>query len=580
MKYLCVHCDKTFEHKGEKKPRCPECMRVNGLEPVAQAKAKAPTRPAWVLPTVVGGALLAAGLGYAWWAGQAADTVTGDVPLAPLDRAAILGHLRHHGVDARQLNTYLVPDEATETWAERAAGDASGPQAKAAAILQAIRARAAAGAFERWSFGIPRDTPIAPPSEILTRLREDDSHNHLYPLEAASLMVTALRSQDVPAMVAEAIRFPGDRAPPDPTGQLGYYVVAVYPGDAGEGEPHYYDPYLGRDVPPDETRVLDDVQVVAAALSHRALHLLSRESDPERAMEASQQAVRLDGRSPENRGVRGAILLAAGQAEEGLDELVSARQLRTDAPRRNLLAGVYMAQGDLDSASREVAAALEEYPDFASGHATLAAIHLARQETGLAHAELEDAERLDPDLHLLPQLWAGYFATIGDMPQAVERARLSVQRNPDIQTRLMAARIYRAASRYDLMRREAHAVLDRTPSARQPEMREVIQRMLGSTALEPLEDDEVEAEGAPIGDLGGLGGGSEPLDLDLGGGGEPGQLQLGGGGGGPSLLGGERLGSPGLQLGSGGGGGQLQLGGGGGAGGGGSGLRLDLGDGE
>jgi hypothetical protein len=153
-----------------------------------------------------------------------------------------------------------------------------------------------------------------------------------------------------------------------------------------------------------------------------------------------------------------------------------------------------------------------------------------------------------------------------------------VQRNPDIQTRLMAARIYRAASRYDLMRREAHEVLDRTPSPRQPEMREIIQRMLGPTALEPLEDDELEPE--DLGDLGGLGG-SEPLDLpDLGGGEPGGQLQLGGGGGGgPSLLGGEQLGSPGLQLGGGGGGGQLQLGGGGGSGGGG-GLRLDLGDGE
>ena len=35
------------------------------------------------------------------------------------------------------------------------------------------------------------------------------------------------------------------RTPPDPSGQLGYFVVAVYDGEPGEGDPTYYDPYLG-----------------------------------------------------------------------------------------------------------------------------------------------------------------------------------------------------------------------------------------------------------------------------------------------------------------------------------------------
>ncbi len=380
--------------------------------------------------------------------------MSGEVPLAPLDRAATLGHLRNEGVDARDLATMLVPDDAIETWAEQVAGNASGAEAKAQAIQEAIRARAAAGAFDRWSFGVPRETPLAPPSRVLTWLGEDDGHHHLYPLEVAALMTSALRAQDVNAMVAEAVRFPGDRTPPDPSGQLGYFVVAVYPGEAGQGDPTYFDPYGGRTTPPDEERVLTDLQAIGAAIGTKALHLLSRESDPERAMESSTHALRLDQRSPTLRAVRGAILIAAGHVDEGVRELQAAKQLRSDAPWRNLLAGVYLAPSpfqDLDAASREVSSALEQYPEFAPGHATLAAIHLSRQETDQAHTELEEAERLDPQYHLLPQLWASYYVTTGDVGRAIEHAREAIARNPgDVQAHLMAARLYRQAERFDL----------------------------------------------------------------------------------------------------------------------------------
>ncbi|MGE0791641.1 MAG: tetratricopeptide repeat protein [Sandaracinaceae bacterium] len=583
-KYLCVHCDKTFVHEGEKKPRCPSCMRVNGLETVAAPRSDAERqRPPWMMWAVAGGVIAAGAIAYAVWAGDAAETVEGDAPLAALDRSEVTGYLRARGVDAHQLNMLLVSTDPIEEWAEHAVGSASTPTAKAEAIQTAIRARASEGAFERWSFGIPRNTPPALPEQVLEWMQEDGAHHHLYPLEVAALMASALRAVDVPAIVAEAVKYEGERRPADPSGQLGYYVVAVYPGTPGEGEPTTYDPYEGREVAPSELRPLTDLEAIGAMLGHRALYLLSRESDPERAVEASSQALRLDGRSAANRAVRGAILLAAGQADEGLEELTSAKQLRSDGPRRNLLASVYLAQQDVEGASREVSAALEEYPEFASARATLAAIHLTRGETDEARAELQEAERIDPQLHLLPQLWAEYYASTGEIDRAVQRAQQAVEQNGDIQTRLMAARIYRQAARYDLMRREAHAVLERTPPRRESDMRELIRRMLGPTALEPIED-----EAAPLadGDEGewddsdvGLGDPSS-LSLDsplLGTGGGGGPSLLGGGGGGPSLLGDdERLGGGGgggLGL---GGGGDLSLGGGGG-GGGGDGLSLDLG---
>lgn len=569
MKYLCVHCDKIFEHDEEagKKPRCPKCMRVNGLEvlPAPKKRSSSAERPPWLGWVTAGGLLVAAGVGYAFWAHRAADTVSGDVPLLPLDRAATDGYLRARGIDARELNQLLLPSDAIDRWADEVSGDVRGTMEKAGAIRDAIRARAEAGAFERWSFGVPRDTPMALPEQVLEMLAEEGARHHLYPLELAALMVSALRAEGVEAMVADVVRYPGDRAPPDPSGQLGYYVVAVYPGSAGEGEPRYFDPYGGREGQPEDARVLTDLEAIGAALSTRGLYLLSRESQPERAIEASNQAVRLDGRSPSNRAVRGAILIAAGRTEEGLDELDSAKQLRPDAPRRNLLAGIHLAQQDLDAASREVTAALEDAPEFAPGHATLAAIHLARGEADLARSELEQAQRIDPQLHQLPQLWAMYYATTGDLPRAVERAQHAVEANPDIQTRLLAARIYRQAARYDLMRREARAVLDRTPSRREAEMRELIRRMLGPTALEPIDEDvALEEEEEEDQALGRWETDSLRLDSPLLGGDA---TSSGPSGGRPSLLGDDEELGGGLRLGGGGGGyglggGDLQLGGG------------------
>ncbi|MBZ0116186.1 MAG: tetratricopeptide repeat protein, partial [Sandaracinaceae bacterium] len=451
--------------------------------------------------------------------------------------------LEREHVDARQLGELLVVTDAVQSFADRAAGSASGAQAISQAILRHIRARAAAGAFDRWSIGVPRDTPLALPAQVAEWLGDDDGHRHLYPLEVAALMTVALRAKGVPAMIAEVYQFRGDRAPADASGQIGYFAVAVYPGEPGEGDPRFYDPYGGREVQPEAERVLTDLQAIGQALNHRALHLLARESDAERAMDESSSAMRLDRRSPGVRAVRGAVLIAAAQPNEGLQELEAARQLRDDPPRRNLLAQIYFAQGDLDAASSQVSSALEDAPDFAAGRATLAAIQLARGESDLARGELEEARRADPDLHLLPMLWAEYYAVTGDTDRAVTEASEGIRRNPgDLRSRLMAARIYRQAARYDLMRREARAILERTPPARRPEMEQLVTRLLGPTALDPEEDALASAEEDEGLDDEGLEdeGPSEPgglrLDSSLMGGGAQGPSVLGGGGRGPSLL--------------------------------------------
>lgn len=532
MRYLCLNCEERFEHDPESKAklRCPKCLRVTGLEKAYDPKKAPPPRSPWLVPGAVAAVLAALVGGWAVWHSNGPVTVGDEVPDGPLDQEVLEAHLHHRHVDARPLTRFLAPNDALESLGDSAHG--SGAQALAQSVYESIRARAEAGALSRWSMGVPRETPVQDASAAWEWLEEDGTHRRLYPLEVAAIMASALRTRGVNAMLAEAFAFPGDHAPPDPSGHFGYFVVAVYDGEAGEGDPHFYDPYGGHDEAPEDgdVTVLNDLQAIGAALSLRAIHMLVRESDAERALSVSEDAIGLYPRSPTVRAVRGAILLAAGNAPEALQEFRAAADIREDAPRRNLLASMYLAQGETDDANREVSAALEEASDYAAAHGTLAAIHMASAEPDQALHELQEAERLDPDLHLLPGLWANYYAGTGELDRAVEYARSAVDASAgDSQTRLMAARIYRMASRYDDMRREARAVLDATPSGRRDQMSALIRELLGPTALEaPLDEEELDEE-----DLEDDGEGGGDLTLDGTG------FQLGapslGGGGGPDL---------------------------------------------
>lgn len=506
MRYLCLNCETRFEHDPEenKKLRCPKCMRVTGLEKVEDAKVKAPEKP-WLVPAVVGGALAVVLGGYATWRSSQPTAVEGDAPLRPLEASELEGYVRAESADDHGLAGLLVADEALEDFASAAIDGASGNQDRAAAVLAAFRDKAEESRFVRWSLGVPRETEPATASAAFEWLGEENARARLYPIEAAAILTAALRSQGIDAMVAEIYRFPGDDAPPDPAGHFGYFGVAVYDDEVGEGDPTIYDPWAGHDAQPDEDdlRVMTDVEALGAAVSIQGLTLMVRENDPERAVTVSGDAISLCPRSPATRSVRGAILLASGNPTEALAEFESAEQLRSDGPRHNLLASLYLAQGEIEDAQREVNAALEEFPDFAGAHATLAALHLANAEPDEAEDELRTAERLDPDLHVLPSLWANFYANAGDLDRAVEYARRAVEVNPgDLQSRLMAARIYRQAARYDDMRREARAVLEATPDSGRERMEDLIRELLGPTALEDpdeeeLTDEELEEAGEP-----------------------------------------------------------------------------------
>ncbi|MFK8003564.1 MAG: hypothetical protein AB8H86_28590 [Polyangiales bacterium] len=547
--YTCVHCSHEFRFDGEDDPtRCPSCMRKGGIE---AAHVAPEGRPSWMIPAVVAACVLGAAGVYAATSAEGRGESAGEIPLTPLSANDLAAHLREGGADP-ELAEVMQGGEAAEALAEHATGSTAA--AKLEALHAYIQQRRDDDGYALLSLDMPRE--MSPhDAEWAAAALASDEETELYPLEVAFAAVAALREADVPAMVAELWFLEDTRRPPDPSGQMGYFGVALV--DEG-GDASYTDVYAGETVDSDSARVLNDVQAVAAYLSLRGLQRLVHENDSVRAMGDVQRALRLDERSPYIRTARGTILTQSGGIEEGVRELEAAANLRRDAPRSNNLGGLFIALERYDDADQAITSALEEQPDFAFAHANLAVIHMSRGESSDAFRQLERAERLEPTLHVLPLLMAQYYLSERDSGSAERWVQRAIERQPrSVQTHLAAAQIYGSLGESDKMRREVQATLELVPAERRDLFRQEIRARLGASALEEPDDlgdfggDDLgdELGGDELGDLGDLG--------DLGG------LGLGGGGGG-GLLGGGDSGGPSLLDGDLGGGGDFDLGGGGG----------------
>lgn len=543
MTHRCSHCDLEFEHDPKKSDvvRCPKCLRAQGLEHLQDEDGKGRQKKApedsarWRPHRLILGAIAVATVVAAWFvlSGPDVEDLPQAVPARPLQVEEAAEYLRRESIKTDMAAFFEAPSSFE-----------GGSTAKS--VQAYVAARKKAGAFATWARVRATGDDVRTPPAVAQALGNKDKVK-LYPLEVAWMAVVWLRDQGVPAGLAEIVSLEGEKAPPDPSGRLGYYGVATSMADDAE----VVDVYGGAKKVKSARR-LNDMQAIAAILSLQAMTAFET-GDSQKASRLAQSALDLDGKSPVVRSAYSEALLS-GVAQDAIKEIEHAHNLRPDAPRRLARAKVALAQGQLDQADKIIATLIAEYPDYASAHAMLSVIHLARHELDEAANRLDRAAKLAPDFPELDLFRAEISAARGDLSRAAEFARSALrEKHVRWQTRLRAAMLLRAAGDYDEMRRQAHAIIEAVPEQQRALIRAQVEQLLGPTALEDpdaLAADTSEEGSADLQLPGSsLLGADDDLDvsllddelstdlqLDMGQGAAGGGLRLGGGGGsGPKL---------------------------------------------
>ncbi len=496
--YYCAHCNKEFVPEGaDTKPRCPQCMRRGGVERAQEAAATGRARRPWVL--IVALLIVVAGVGYGFYL---ATTVALEEtpPLRPLTAKELAAYLDRDEIRVGPYGALMMLSGDAEGWPDGAA--------EISAKMQA--------ASSRWSLERPLPREVLGADETLARIDAGQGRVDLYPLELATAMTALLRSRGAKAMVAEAWELERRGTPADPSGMLGYFVVAVY-DSASVNEPSaFLDPWGGGEVDPASVRVLRDTEVLAAALGTEAVRIFARSGDGTKALPMIETALLLDPVSPSLRGVNATILLESGGVDQAVKEFEAAAQLRPDGPRQLNTVQLHLAQasilemnGQRDAAeaefnrgSRIVGEVIERWPRYARAHVLLASVYLGNDEPERAKLELDAAEALSPDAPLLWSIWAQYHLSANDPIAAAANMKRAVSLDPDNwQLRLQAAQVLQGADDDEGAKENLSAAMQMVPPEKRSDIQRFIERMRGPGALgdaPPQAEEEAPADPAPM----------------------------------------------------------------------------------
>jgi Tfp pilus assembly protein PilF len=434
-------------------------------------------------------ALLSVGALAAWQLRDPADHPPGQVPMLPISTAALKNDvLTLAGVDPGSLLQVLAHDASVKAFADRATAGKTSADARAQAVVAALAERRKQRGFVDWSRVEPRVGLPLSAVETLRAIERDGAERQLYPLEVAALAVAALRSVEVPALLAEVYAFGKEPRPVDPSGRFGYFGVFV-PEKAG-AQPlrgRVYDAYGGRSQAPADAdfAVWNDAQAVGGALALRAMHVLRNDLDIDAAERDSGAALTLVPSSASIHGVRAAVVNTVGHpaaksGDDGKQQLQEAQKLRDGAAQRNNLALSALTRQDWRGALKELGDTLTEMPEYALAHVTRATALLINFDFAGARAELDLAAQHDPELAFVPQIRAQLLASEGKSDEAVIEARRAVALNPqDAGSLFILARIEHRLGLKDDERKHAKQIVERTPAAAKEERTGQVRALLG-----------------------------------------------------------------------------------------------------
>ena len=479
-KYFCAHCDQEFTpERPETKPRCPKCMRRGGVEAVSETPADQPTnRRVWIAVAV---AVALLGVGFAVYRAQVVSLEEAP-PLRPLTTRELDAYLERDQVKPGPYTTLLALPADPGEWP-------SDPTE----LARRLHAESS-----RWSLERVLPRSVYTVDETLGAMAASDERIELYPAELASTMVALLRRSGANAMLAEAWELGDDRAPADPSGMLGYFLVALV--DPVTGEPSaYFDPWGGRgELTPKAARVLRDTEAIAAAVGIQAARVYSRSGDGAEALQMIETALALDPRSPSVRVVHSTVLAESGGLPQALAELESAIQLRSDGPRmlnmaqlRLARAGMLGGEGQVGAAEHELAQAdrilgevIAEWPRYGRAHLTLATVLLGTGDVGRAVVELDTAEELAPDSPMLWAVRAQYHLSVGELDAASSAMTRAIALDPENwQLRVQAVGILLGAGDEAAAQANADEALRLVAPARKDKLRAYLDDMLGTPDL-------------------------------------------------------------------------------------------------
>src|ERR1700712_4296281 len=251
--------------------------------------------------------LLGLGVLAAWKLRDPSDHPPGQVPLLPIHaEAARKDLLTLTNLDPEELASLLEPDAAIRSFATRASNGKTTADARAQAVVAALQERAQQRGFVDWSRVEPRVGEPLTAAQTLLAITQNGAERQLYPLELAALGVAALRSLDVPALIAEVYAYPEQKRPLDPSGRFGYFGIFVPEGSEQHGR--VYDAYAGRTAAPAaaDIAILNDAQAIGAALALRAMNALRNDLEIDKADRDSEAALKLLPKSPSLHAVRAA----------------------------------------------------------------------------------------------------------------------------------------------------------------------------------------------------------------------------------------------------------------------------------